>query len=384
MESNILGLLGIPNIDPNRHYWIIRTSGGKYYQDFTLHQYISIAWDHITLNILNNENEDAIKRLIGVYIGDKEGNIGVDIDDEETDGSLKAQVTSIYNKIHRFVFEISQGDIVLIPSANSDLITIAEVIGNAYENLNYAETYLLNDPDSEIIPCPYYKRRKIRSLKTIEKNKMDIYLLKGFNSQHALSNMDDYAPYIDRTIYGVYSKAGAVHTTLYAGHPYGLSLKELVLLSSIIEESASCLAQQCDIPFDSSEIEVKLNIHSPGLIELIGAASGMGIVISLLIFSINNLVNGGKLSISLKKDKENNKLDFSINSETAGLKGHSKDEQRLKLEKKAELLEIISKLNLKSPELISSILNDEEITPDMIAEAQKHFTLPSNSEDTVK
>lgn len=70
MESNILGLLDIPNIDPNRHYWIIRTSGGKYYQDFTLHQYISIAWDHITLNILNNENEDAIKRLIGVYIGD--------------------------------------------------------------------------------------------------------------------------------------------------------------------------------------------------------------------------------------------------------------------------------------------------------------------------
>ena len=67
MKSNILDLLNIPIVKSDRHYWIIRTNGGDYYQDFTIHQYISIAWDYVTLTILNNENEDSIKRLISVY-----------------------------------------------------------------------------------------------------------------------------------------------------------------------------------------------------------------------------------------------------------------------------------------------------------------------------
>ena len=381
MKSNILELLNVPTIDTSRHYWVIRTNGGIYYQDFILHEYISISWDYITLNMLNNENEDAIKRLIGLYVGNKEE--GIDLDDDETDGSSKAKVTSIYNKIHRFVFDIGRGDIVLIPSANSDYITIAEVIGEAYENPTYVESRLLNDPDSETVPCPYHKRRKIRTLKTIEKNKMDIYLSKGFNSQHALSNMDDYAPYIDRTIYGIYSKGEEVHTTIHAGHPNGLTLKELVIFSKALEETATSLATQCDIPFDSSEIEVKLNIHSPGIIELISCAAASGIVLSMLIFSINNIINGGKFNLSFKRDAATKNIDFSISSETAGFRGNNQEDNRVELKKQTELLQLVNELDIKSPDIISSILNGEKITPEMVSEAQKNNKLSSESKDTM-
>ena len=71
---------------------------------------------------------------------------------------------------------------------------------------------------------------------------MDIYLLKGFSSQHALSNMDEYASFIDRTIYGIYSKGNDIHTTIHAGHPDGLTLKGLVNLSSLLEHAAFSLA----------------------------------------------------------------------------------------------------------------------------------------------
>ena len=54
MKGNIFELLNIPKVSAERHYWIIRTNGGTYYEDFVLHQYISIAWDYATLNILNN------------------------------------------------------------------------------------------------------------------------------------------------------------------------------------------------------------------------------------------------------------------------------------------------------------------------------------------
>ena len=82
MKSNILEVLQIPNISTNRRYWVIRTNGGRYYQDFVLHQYISIAWDYVSISILYNQNEDAIKRLIEAYEHD-DSNIQDEEDDEE-------------------------------------------------------------------------------------------------------------------------------------------------------------------------------------------------------------------------------------------------------------------------------------------------------------
>ena len=153
----------------------------------------------------------------------------------------------------------------------------------------------------------------------------------------------------------------------------------MVTLSATLEESANSLAKQCDIEFDSSNIEVKLNIHSPGVIELIGAISGAGIVLSLLIFSINNLINGGNLSLTYKKDDETGKTNFSVQSKSVGFKGHDEKASQLELQKKSELLDIVNNLDIKSPEIISAILNDEKITPDMIAEAQKQSSSESEN-----
>ena len=381
MSSNILELLNIPTISPQRHYWIIRTNGGDYYEDFILHQYISIAWDYVTLTTLNNETEEAIKRLISVY--EKNNDEDIDLDDEETDGTSKGKITAIYNKIHRFVFEISKGDIVLIPSANSDRITIAEVVGDVFETTNYVEMYLKENPETELNPCPYAKRRKVNTLKTISKEEMDIYLAKGFSSQHALSNMDDYAQYTDRTIYGIYAKGDQIHSTIHAGHPNGLTLKDLVDLTSYLNESATSIAEQCGIPYDPSTINVKLNIHSPGLIELIGAVAAGGVVISLLMFSINNLVNGGKLDLTFKKDGKTNDIDFSINSTSVGLRGNNQKDQKIDLAKKSELLTLVDTLGIKTPEIVSAILNNEKVTPEMISEAQNKTLSSSKAEDNM-
>lgn len=377
MKSNIYKLLGVPHISSDRHYWIIRTNDGLYYEDFVLHNYIAIAWDYVTLRLLNNRTDDDIKRVIESY----EKSTPSVMQDDDDDGAPKGKITAIFNKIQRFVFEMDKGDIVLIPSKDSNRITIAEVVGDVYEDGNYAEDRLLNDPGSEIIPCPFYKRRKIKHCKTIEKYQMDIYLSKGFNSHHALSNMDEYAPFIDRTIHGIYSKNNELHTTISAGHPNGLTLKELVELSQTLERSASSLAEQCGLSFDPSEIEVKLNIHSPGLIELIGYLSGGGIILSLLIFSLNNYMNGGRLKLSFKRDGQTGDIDFSIDSESPGSKGIKQKEKAIELEHKEKLLQLTKELKINSPDVISAIINDEKVTPQMISEAQKDQGLPFKSEN---
>lgn len=367
MKTNILELLEVPVVPTNRHYWIVRTNGGDYYDDFILHQYISIAWDYITLAILNNEKEESIKRIIGAYARNGEE---IDLDDDETDGSAKGAVTSIYNKIYRFVFEMSKGDIVLIPSANSDNITIAEITGDVYEETGYVEAYLKSNPNTELNPCPFHKRRKINSLKTIRKGQMDIYLSKGFSSHHALSNMDDYACFIDRTIYGIYSKGEEIHTTIHAGHPNGLTLKDLVSLSAYLDKAAAALSAQCEIPYNASDINIKLNIHSPGIIELIGCISGAGIILTLLTFTINNLINGGELNLTFKKNGETGDINFSANSNSPGLRGNKQKDKQLELTEKKELLQLVKELDIQSPDVISAIINNEKITADMIREAQ--------------
>lgn len=379
MDSNILDLLKIPKISKERHYWIIRTNGGQYYDDFILHQYISISWDYVSLNVLYTQNEDEIKKLIEVY--EKDTTLSKNELDDENDGTSKGKVTSIFNKLNRFVFEMDKGDIVLIPSANSDRITLAEVTGDVFETPNYVETYLKENPNTEINPCPYRKRRKVNTLKTITKKEMDIYLAKGFNSQHALSNMDEYAPFIDRTIYGIYSKGNELHTTIHAGHPNGLSLKELVVLSDTLEKTVSSLAEQCEIPFDSSDIEVKLNIHSPGIIELIGYVATSGLILSILTFAINNIINGGKFNLSFKRDSLTNDFNFTINSESPGIRGNNQTDKKIELNTKSELLHLVKELDIKSPDIISAILNGEKITPEMISEATSSNQSSSKTED---
>ena len=376
MDNNLLSLLNIPVVPENIHYWIIRTNGGDYYEDFILHEYISISWDYVSLSILYTKDDDEIKRLIEVY---ERMSATPEDSDDESDGTTKGKITAILNKINRFVFEIDKGDIILIPSKNSDRIAIAEVVGDVYEAENYVESYLQANPTTEIIPCPYRKRRKIKILKTITKGQMDIYLARGFNSQHALSCMDEYAPYINRTIYGIYSRGNELHTTLHAGHPNGLTLKELVEFSTLLEKTASSIAQQCEIPFDPSQVEVKLNIHSPGLIELIGSLSDAGIVLSLLIFAVNNLINGGKLSISYKKDDQAGKADFSVTSESPGISGNVQKNKRIELKEKEELLELVNKLDVKTPEVVAAILNGDKITPNMLVAPQPVEQLPESS-----
>lgn len=370
MENNLTTLLQIPSIKESRNYWMVRTNSGDYYDDFSLHQYIAIAWDAITLSILNTQEPDKIKLII--ESSEKATPTSTDFDDE-ADGTTKGKITSIFNKLHRFVFEIKEGDIVLIPNKNSERILIAEVIGPAYEDSNYIERYLSESPDTEILPCPYYKRRKIKGLKVISKSSMDIYLAKGFNCQHALSSLNEYSSYIDRTIYPIYTKGNETHSTIHAGHPNGLSLKELSLLINYLDQSIEDISKQCEIDYDTDQIGVKLNFHSPGLIELIGYGASAGIAISIVMFALNNLINGGTFKLSCKREKTG--LDFTIESQSDGIKGSIRKDRELDLKEKEVYIQLAKDLDIKSPEIIAGIMSRKEITPDMISKVDNSSSL---------
>lgn len=355
MKSNLFSILKIPELPTNRNYWIVRSNGGIFYDDFVMHNYIAISWDYVTTNIMCNESEATIRAIIE---SQEKVNPTYDEEDDTLDTEergIKSKITTIFNKLQRFINEFSVNDIVLVPSKDSDRISIGIITSTVYEDSQYVQNYLSEDPNTELTLCPYFKRRKVRWLKHLTKQTADIYLMKAFNSQHALSKMNDYAPYIDRAIYPIYKKNDEVHSTFHAGHPNGMSLKELSDLAFNLNNAISDISEQCELPISEKDVQVKLNIHSPGLIELIGYGAAAGTFVSILMFSINHLINGGSFNLSFKKDDKGN-LDFSINAETKGLKEHDQAQKKLELKEQAQMAELIKELDVKNPDLISEVI----------------------------
>ena len=315
----------------------------------------AISWDYVTTNIMCNESEATIRAII-----ESQEKVNPSYDDEDDnldteERGIKSKITTIFNKLQRFINEFSVNDIVLVPSKDSDRISIGIITSTVYEDSQYVQNYLSEDPNTELTLCPYFKRRKVRWLKHLTKQTADIYLMKAFNSQHALSKMNDYAPYIDRAIYPIYKKSDEVHSTFHAGHPNGMSLKELSDLALSLNNAISDISEQCELPISEKDIQVKLNIHSPGLIELIGYGAAAGTFVSILMFSINHLINGGSFNLSFKKDDKGS-FDFSLNTETKGLKGRDQEQKKLELKEQAQMATLIKELDVKNPDLISEVV----------------------------
>ena len=59
--------------------------------------------------------------------------------------------------------------------------------------------------------------------------------------------------------------------------------------------------------------------------------------------------------------------------------------KRIELKEKEELLELVDKLDVKTPEIVSAILNGDKITPNMIVSSQnaKQISSSSESEDSM-
>jgi predicted Mrr-cat superfamily restriction endonuclease len=346
--------LNIPVVQ-ERNYWLVRSNGGEYYDDFTLHNYIALAWDYVNIAMLNNKSEEEIKALIEMNERSQPTKTD-DLTEEEVKSS--GVVTSIYNKIIRFVKEFKIGDVVLVPSKNSESISIGIIKSEAYEDPSYMLNYLNENPNTELKLCPYHKRRKVEWLKHIPKFKLDIYLIKAFSSHHAISSINDHAEYIDRTLYPIYRKKDEVHSVIHAGHPNGFTLRELVELSRNYELSIMDLCEQLGIEYNYKDYNVKINIHSPGLMEFIGYGAMAGIALSIFMFSLNHLFNGGKFKIGFKRDEVTKSTKFILESETKGFKGRELDFKELELKQQVELKKLAESLQIKSPEF--NDLNSEQ------------------------
>jgi hypothetical protein len=362
MTSNVFELLEVPVIDDYKNYWLVRSNEGKFFDDFNLHSYIAISWDFISLDTYKNNDEEALRRIIEMSIRSSR-DISEEDDDDDSDDSTenrgqKGKTTNILNKLRRFIDEMQIGDIVLVPSHSSGKILLGFIDGDVYEDSTYIENNLRDNELSEMDLCPFHKRRSVRWEKTMPRHQMDMYLAKAFSSQHALSNLNEYASLIDRAIHPLYLKNNEVHATFMAGPPEGMTISTLIGFLDNLDKSIKGVGNQFGAVIHDSDLQIKLNIHSLGLLEIAALTVSGGAALAIVMVAINHFINGSRFKLSFKtKGKDESGIEFSLESESKGLKGMALENKKLDMERniieipnEQALIDAAREIDIQSPD----------------------------------
>jgi restriction system protein len=281
----ILETINLPVINSERRYWLVRSNGGKYYNSFVLNDYIGIGWDKVDKIFIGNKSVILDRDIKNLYKPKNE--------------EKKLNYSLIAKQINRFLFEIKHGDIIITPSENSKFVAFGRVIDEQVyfvEESEFEHSNILKKGDEYF--CPYLKRRKVEWLNKIDKQELDPYLFKLFHSHHTISEADKYAPYIDRIIDSLFIKGDQGHLILQVKQKGKIQAD---LLADFINSTLGIL--DYDYLYSKNvnrkNIDIKLNVQSPGPIELIGPINDILLISSFIFSSFTGLAI--KLSTS---DKE--------------------------------------------------------------------------------
>ncbi|MDP2235028.1 MAG: hypothetical protein Q8J88_01220 [Bacteroidales bacterium] len=326
--ENIISLL--PQLNESRGYWFVRTNGGLYYDNFIEEGFIAIGYDEITLESIKMAHENKASGLLEL------GNIVRDTYKKD-----EYRPNFVASQLVKFSYEIKKGDIVLIPSENSSRITFGEVSESAV----FLQQRLSFMPDV----CPFVKRKKVDWIETKSRDSLDPYLYKMFFSHQAISDASQYGPYIDKAINSIFIKGDKAHLVLDVQTSDNIKARDLFEYGTVTLELFDEFCKEENLPYNSDQFDVKINVQSPGLIELAGLSIDGIVYIGIILVA----VTGGGFSLKTNAIDVSLKTDGIISKIQAFLKSRSNIKTKRKLiEKHTEQLQI------KNPEELVRVLDE--------------------------
>lgn len=313
----------IKEIPASRNYWLIRTQSGEFYDSFRQHKFVAIEHEQISLyevnKILEKNGKDtkaALKELKALsqkkYPDDRFGLIA--------------------GQVMKFVAELKKGDIVIIPSSNSEIISIGEVTSSTIPELTQAE--LLKTE------CPYKKRKPVKWIKDIPRDSLDPFLYRMLQAHQAINNITRYSDIVERTIGNFYIKGDEANLVLEVQQNDDINARQLFGLGWHLLDYSQDFFDKLKLELSVDEIEVKINLNSKGKIQFKAPNARTLWLIALLTVA----VNGGGLKIDVKG--------FNLDLSTDGIIKKVIDYQNNKhdREKVDTLMKNMDSLQIKSPD----------------------------------
>lgn len=280
----------VPNslvIPAKKNYWLIRTQGGKYYNDYKSKSFIAINWDNISIEDIETLSQSELVTKVKEEYPDKRGH------------GRTANQLRIFSKL------IKKGDTVIITSYSSNKLTIGEVL----DDTPYKE--LIDDKtlEEDLHICPYQKRKKVKWGPTYHKYEIDLELFKMLqHAQHTISSADEYADTIEGLTHNFFVRGDSAYLALRVKKDGKIPMAdffpmgtEILNLAVEFNNFSSLLHLNID------DIETKININSPGKIKLKGPIATITAIGLILV-----ALAGGKFAI--KAPKNMGEFDFEIST----------------------------------------------------------------------
>ena len=315
----------IDSIPSEKNYWLIRTEAGNYFESFNNFNFVALGYEEVSFKVVNDirqksstdlDFKNQLKDFVARTYPDK-------------------QYGLITNQILRFIYEVKKGDIVVIPSENSDYISMGEVTDT---NILVHSESVFNSTN-----CDYTKRKAVKWIKTFTRKNLDPYLYKTFQAHQAINNITNYANIIERSLGDFYRIGDEVNLVLAVNKESNIKATDLLFFGSDLLSTVDGFIKEYELDFDISDIDVKINVNSQGKVQFL-SKSGKNLLLLGIVSLVIIGINGGGLKI----DRPGFKLDLSTDGLIKCVSDYLDKKQDREI--KERLLESAKSLEIKTPD----------------------------------
>lgn len=275
-------------VDSRRDYWFLRTYSGQLYDYFKENNHVGLGLNHVPYQYIkegSKSDRPAFERL-QKYI-------------ESNTNLAKGEVTKWSNQLLTFEHNIAIGDIVIIPSKNSELYSFGIIESETYVSSNpgtfqYGEKY---EPYPE-------KRKKVKWLKEIAKEDLQGDLRALSSTQQALTSAYKFSETIEGHLSTLYIKEGKIFLTIKIDQDEDINAFELNRFLESLTYFYKEFSKEYGIE-DNEDLYIKIKLQSPGKIALkaVKNAAIIGIV-GVMLLSNSNKTEIGFLGAELKNESD--------------------------------------------------------------------------------
>lgn len=329
-----------PTIQADANYWFVRTNGGQLYHPFISAGCIAIGYNQVSMQFIRALNDapadrEKLKNKISLHYPPK----------RNAEGKLVDQSGLHASQLLRFCNGMKPGDIVMCPSEKTERISVGVI-----EEGEPFEEELTHQ--GAVFP-EFSKRRPVRWIRGADKAELNPNLFKLFLNQQTIADANAYAHWIDALLYEFFRKGDEFHYVLRVEKEEHIGAQSLfgacVELLRLVEDFAA--SEGFDAGVD--DIETRINLNSPGDVELWKTGIQAVALCALLIVGLN----GGGFELHIKQ------IDLRLSSKTEGLLARLtqflNERQRRKMVEDVRLK--IQNLKVRTPQqLIDLIKNTKQ------------------------
>ncbi|GGF00524.1 hypothetical protein SAMN05443634_105215 [Chishuiella changwenlii] len=274
-------------ISEYKKYWLIRTQSGSLYDLFIDYKIVGLDHSEIKLSEINdicNENNkkeslEKLKQKLSNYY-DK-----FDLDDDITPRKLGL----IAGQVYKFYKELKKGDIVIIPSTNSEIISFGEITEGLIAELKPEE--------KRVFDYDYPLLKRVKWIKEIRRDRLDPYLYKMFTNHQAICDISSYAEVIERSLNDLFVINDEAHNVIRVEAEV-VKAKDLFGLGFELLDLVDEFCNHYNISdVSSDDFEVSVNINSPGNVDLKSKTKKGILIASLIIATMGGGLEYGDFSI---------------------------------------------------------------------------------------